>query len=363
MKKIRYAVVGQGYFAQVAVLPAFKHASASSELAALVSDDPRKLRKLGKKYRVGHTLGYDQLDDFLATGAVDAVYLAVPNSLHRDFTLRAARAGVHVLCEKPMAMSEAECQEMIDACEQAGVKLMIAYRLHFERANLEAVDLVTKRRLGEPRAFESSFSFPAEKGNIRLRAGEGGPLWDIGAYCVNAARYLFRDEPIEVVGITATGRDPRFEDSHETASAVLRFPDERVATFTVSYGVVDTSWYEVLGTKGRLRVEPAYEFAGPTAYSLTIGGKTRKKKFPARDQIAAELVYFSDCIRDDRAPEPSGHEGLADVRVLRAILRSADTGRAVVLGAFEKRGRPSLAQEDRYPPVEEPDLVHAEPPH
>src|ERR1044071_4533743 len=164
-RKIRYAVVGLGHFAQNAVLPAFKNARKNSELIALFSDDEQKLRKLGRKYGVAHCLPYEQLDDFLGSGEVDAVYLAVPNALHREFTIRAARQGVHVLCEKPMAANADECLEMIRACEDSRVKLMIAYRLHFERANLEAIELVKRRKLGKLKFFQSIFSYQVDEAN------------------------------------------------------------------------------------------------------------------------------------------------------------------------------------------------------
>src|SRR4051812_21861308 len=148
--KVRFAVVGQGYFAQAAVLPAFDRAK-HCELTALFSDDPGKLKKLKKTYGVDHALTYDQYDEFLISGAVDAVYIALPNDMHCDYTVRAAKAGVHVLCEKPMAVTSEECQRMITACDEARVKLMIAYRLHFEEANMSAVALIQRGKLGEPR--------------------------------------------------------------------------------------------------------------------------------------------------------------------------------------------------------------------
>ena len=164
---IRYAVVGLGYISQNAVLPAFAHARRNSRLAALVSDDPVKLKTLSKKYHVKGTYSYDQYDDCLRH--VDAVYIALPNSMHAEYTIRAANAGVHVLCEKPMAVTVDECQRMIDACDEASVKLMIAYRLHFEQINLTAIDLVRRGRIGDPKFFNSSFSMQVRPGDIRTR--------------------------------------------------------------------------------------------------------------------------------------------------------------------------------------------------
>src|SRR5258707_7118581 len=148
-RQIRYAVVGLGYIAQVAVLPAFAHARKNSRLTALVSGDPEKLKTLGRRYHVDHLFSYREYDDCLRSGMVDAFYIALPNHLHADYTIRAARAGIHVLCEKPMAVTEKECRAMIQAAERAGIKLMIGYRLHFEEANMTAVRIVRSGKLGK----------------------------------------------------------------------------------------------------------------------------------------------------------------------------------------------------------------------
>lgn len=363
MAKVRYAVVGQGYFAQKAVLPAFAHAK-RSDLCALVSSDPKKLRKLAKAYDVDTTVGYDALDALCASGDIDAVYLAVPNHLHRAFTERVARHGVHVLCEKPMAVTEEDCEAMIAACRDGGARLMIAYRLHFDKANLRAVDLVARGKIGEPRYFSAAFSFQVRAPNIRLnpRSEGGGALYDIGTYCINAARYLFRDEPIEVVAMAARGDDARFSAVEEQVSAILRFPRERLATFTVSFGAAATGRYEIVGTDGVLRLDPAFGYTGERRLELVAGDKSRHKTFAEHDQIAAELQYFSDCILDGREPEPSGREGLADVRVIRALYRSIDAGAPVALGDFSRRRRPTLEQAKSAPrPKRAPLIVNAQP--
>jgi glucose-fructose oxidoreductase len=154
-KKVRYAVVGLGHLAQVAVLPAFKGAP-NSELVAIVSGDEEKRKKLGKKYRLEHVYSYEEYDRALSF--VDAVYLVLPNHLHHDYAVRAARAGVHVLCEKPMAVTEEECDSMTEAAAESDVKLMVAYRLHFEKGNLEAIRLANSGKLGDLRIFEAEFS-------------------------------------------------------------------------------------------------------------------------------------------------------------------------------------------------------------
>ena len=361
LKKIRYAVVGLGHIAQAAVLPAFRHASRNSELVALVSGHPEKLKVLGRRYRVEHLCGYDDFDALLAGDSVDAVYIALPNDMHRDFTIRAARAGKHVLCEKPMALRARDCEAMIRATRSARVKLMIAYRLHFERANLEAIRLARSGRLGELRFFSSDFSMQVAKENIRLdRDKGGGPIYDIGVYCINAARYMMGEEPVAVLATATRSRDPRFKEVDETLVGVMRFKDERVATFTCSFGAADRSTFTLTGTRGSITLDPAYEYAQGLAYTLRLGDREKPRRFAKSDQFAPELLYFSDCILNDRQPEPSGEEGLADVRIIEAMQRSARSGRWVTLSAMPRKAqRPTLRQENRRPAVpREPPLIH-----
>jgi glucose-fructose oxidoreductase len=360
-KRVRYAVVGLGNIAQVAVLPAFAHGTENSEVTALVTDDPTKAKQLSKKYCIGAVYPYKEYGHLLSSGEVDAVYIALPNNMHRDYSVEASNAGIHVLCEKPMATTEAECLEMIRAAEQNRTKLMIAYRLHFDKANLQAVELVQSGKLGEPRLFNSTFTMQVKADNIRLkREMGGGPLWDIGVYCINAARYLFRAEPEEVFAFEASSKDKRFREVEESVSVVLRFPDAQLGSFVCSFGAADVSAYEVVGTKGTLRADPAYEYAEGLKQKITIDGKVKEREFGKSDQFGPELVYFSDCILKNKEPEPSGKEGLADVRVIRALYESLDKGKPVRLKIEEPEKRPSAVQEIRKPPIQKPEMIHAE---
>jgi predicted dehydrogenase len=358
-KQVRYAVVGLGHIAQVAVLPAFGNARRNSKLAALVSGDPVKREQLSKQYKIERTYSYAQYDEMLRSGEVDAVYIALPNSLHAEYAIRAAQAGVHVLIEKPMAVTEEQCERMAKAARDSHVKLMVAYRLHFERANLEAIEVARSGRIGEPRLFNSSFTMHVVPGNIRVKSElGGGTLYDIGIYCINAARGLFRDEPIEVRAIAAG----TLGEVEESMSAVLRFSGERLASFICSFGAADVSEYRLIGTKGDLALEPAYEYAMALQHRLTIEGQRKERRFAKRDQFAPELLYFSDCVLKNLDPEPGADEGLADVRVIRALYRSAQTGQPVELPPYEKRERQSLEQEIRRPPIDKPRTVHTQAP-
>lgn len=361
-RKVRYAVVGLGHIAQIAVLPAFKNAE-NSELFALVSSDSDKLEKIGKKYSLEHLYSYEDYSRALSN--VDAVYLALPNHMHREYAVRAAAAGVHVLCEKPMAVTSEDCRAMMEAAQQNHAKLMIAYRLHFEAGNLEAIRLARSGKLGELRIFTSEFAQQVSNGNVRVTepvARGGGPVYDMGVYCINAVRYVFDSEPTEVLAVTENNGDERFQRVEEMTSVVMRFPQERVGTFTCSFGAVDIGRYAVIGTKGVLRADPAYEYATAIKHQLTIGEKSKTRTFPKRGQFAAQLVYFSDCILKDKEPEPSGLEGLADIRIVEAIYESARMNRAVPIPELPGKRRPSLSQEIHRAAHGKRRVIHAKPP-
>lgn len=354
-KKIRYAVIGAGNIAQVAVLPAFKHAQSNSELVAVISGDSEKRLQLSKLYNLDLFGDYDDLELVLEQGAIDALYVATPNALHKRYALQAAALGVHVLCEKPLALTVADCEEIAQACNLAGVKLMVAYRLHFEAANLGALELVKSGKIGDPRVFESVFSHVVRPGDIRQRPSMGGgAVYDLGVYCINAARNLFRDEPV-LVFATAQYRN----GVDDTTTAILRFPHDRVAHFTVSNSTAAISSYRIAGTEGDLRVEPAYEYFDKLEHHLTIDGQTSHESFAKRDQFAPELECFSRCILENREPEPNVEEAIDDLRVVEAILESASSGKPVPLAPRQRARRPSSSQEAKKPAVGKQHPVNA----
>jgi len=363
VQKVRYAVVGLGHLAQVAVLPAFAHLK-NAEIAALVTSDKRKARILAKRYQVKDVYNYDQYEECL-TKDIDAVYIVLPNHQHCEFTMRAAKAGVHVLCEKPMAVSVAECRKMIASMRQNRRKLMIAYRLHFEKSNLESIAVGQSSKLGRVRFFSSDFGQQIVGSNVRLteptREG-GGPIFDMGIYCINAARYLFRAEPTEVWATSASTGEARFRNAEEMTAVTMRFPGERLATFTASFGCADIGRYTLVGTKGVLTADPAYEYAQGLKLQIKVGEKMEKRQYSKRDQFAAEISYFSECILKNREPEPSGQEGLADIRVIEGIYKAVKSRSVVKLSAFEKKKRPSMRQEIRKQPHGKPETIHVTPP-
>ncbi len=364
-KQIRYGVVGLGHIAQVAVLPAFKHVKKNSILTTFVTDDPYKAKRLGSKYNVQNIYHYNEFDDLLKDDVVDALYICLPNNLHATFAAKALRAGTHVLCEKPLALTLYQAERMREAAVAGKTKLMTAYRLHFEASYLKALELCRSGKLGDLRYFSSDFSFQIrDPNNIRLKqVTGGGPVWDIGIYCINAARNLFQAEPIEVFAFQAEGKDSKFSQVEEMASVILKFPDDRLATFNCSFGASPASQYEVYGTKGSLRVENAYEYATSRQLTLKIEDNKQVHKYKKCDQFAPEISYFSDCIIHDRALEPSVIEGMADIRVILAIYQSLYKNKPIELRpANVKKVRLSPKMHKFYPGVDKPKTLHASSP-
>jgi glucose-fructose oxidoreductase len=237
---------------------------------------------------------------------------------------------------------------------------MTAYRLHFEPANLRAVELARRGRLGEVRLFSSTFCMQVREDNVRLeRELGGGPLLDLGIYCINAARYLFRAEPVEVTATFGRGHDERFREVPEAASVTLRFPKDRLATFACSFGAAHSSAYDLIGTKGRVRLEPAYSYAEALVLEECLGSRRSRRRFTKRDQFAPEILYFSDCILAGREPEPAGIEGAIDVAIVEAASASARIGQPVALELPTRARRPDESQAASRPSVSRVALVHA----
>jgi predicted dehydrogenase len=337
-RKIRYAVVGLGRVSQTGVLPAFEQTE-NAELCALVSRDEAKRNRLAKRYGLDVTGSHEELEQVLAESRADAVYITTPTALHRPQTERAARAGVHVLCEKPMAQTVPDCEAMIAACQTAGVKLMIAYRLHFDEASLDAITIARGGQLGVPRIFMSLLTAPVQDSDDRTREQfAGGAAHDLGIDPINTARHLFGAEPVGVFSTSARG-ERSLHDVDTTTSATLVFDDDRVAQFCVSLAASSGSSYRLIGDKGDLRLEPAYAHDLPLRHMLTIGHNSVERRFVQRDQFAATLRAFSRAILENADVGPTGDEGLADVRVIEALLESHQTGRLVRLPRWPHAGR------------------------
>ncbi|MEM1372397.1 MAG: Gfo/Idh/MocA family oxidoreductase, partial [Pseudomonadota bacterium] len=260
-RPVRYAVVGAGWISQEAFLPAIPQVE-NSVVTVIVSGNAENAGKLAKFYGIDHVIPYEDYDAMLALDLFDAVYVALPNSMHADYAIRAMKAGKHALVEKPLAVSVSECEAMIAAAEENNVLLMTAYRLHSEPGTVKVLDLIRAEEIGDPRHFACTFSFQSGDDNHRLLAKHwGGPLQDIGVYCLNAARHCFQSEPTLAVAVKGHGDgDARFEEVEGSMAVTLAFPGERLAQFLFSFEADDTDTYRVIGTKGEITVEQCFDF-------------------------------------------------------------------------------------------------------
>jgi predicted dehydrogenase len=352
-------------------MPSFANVS-NSEIVALVTGDPTKAEELAKQYKIDkkNTYSYEEFDKFLSDKVADAIYLATPNWRHEEFAIPALKAGVHVLLEKPMEVTAEKCERILKAHQESSAKLMIAYRMHFEPATIAAIEKVRSGELGEVHMFTSTFTQPLDPNNHRGQSGwKAGPLLDIGIYPLNAVRNLYGTEPLEVFAFGTRHPEAGFSnDFDDTVSVTLVFPQNRLAQFTVSYYGNLLDEYTIAGTKGSIHVSPAFMYEAPLEFApICIGEKNEHKKFPYTNHFGGEMEYFSECILKNTEPEPDGREGLADVRVLDAILRSLETKLPVKLDTATQptTNKITTAQEKQVGGPKRPsadELVNAAPP-
>lgn len=352
MKKIRYAVVGNGWISQEAFMPGVNQ-TGNSEVVAIVSGQRDKAEKMAAFHGIKHVFDYSDYDSMLKQGLVDAVYIALPNSMHADYAIRAAQVGVHALVEKPLATTIAESNAMIAAAEKAGVWLSTAYRLHTDEATLKLYDLIRNGAIGDPRHFLSSFSFQVNAGNHRLLAKHwGGTLQDIGVYCINAARHALGGEPLEVSAMDSMGEDDeRFREVPASIGATLRFPQGRMASIYCSFGADVTDTYRVLGSSGEITMKNAYRFEMQRSFELRRGDKTEHFSFPLTDNFSGQTRYFSDCILNGTKPEPDGEDGLADMITMLAIEEASRTGKSQKIAIPPRLTYAGQSQMRSFPPV------------
>ena len=325
---IRYAVVGAGWIAQDAFMPAVAQ-TGNSVMTAIVSGNAENAQKLADFYGIESIFTYQQYPELLKSGLVDAVYIALPNSMHAEYAIMALEAGVHVMVEKPIAINEQQTRAMIAASNASGALLMTEYRMHHEPLTVDIVERMRDKSLvGEPRMIHTSFSFVSSESNHRLLAEHwGGPLQDVGVYCINACRYLFGAEPIEVFGMSSRPEgDSRFKEIDATFAVTMRFPEGKFAQFTCSFDAAMDDFIKISGTEGTVSVEPAYY----PFFKMKLHSRTEQDfKVTEGEQVdhfAGIIAYFSECIAKGEQPESDGVEGLIDVMIMEAIERSIETG-------------------------------------
>ena len=359
-EKVRYAVVGLGWIAQAAFLPGVEH-TGNSEVVALVSGHEEKAEAVGAKYGINRHYSYDEMESLLRSGEIDAVYLATPNFDHVGLAVQTLEAGVHLLLEKPMAVSVEECERIIAASEKSGAKLMVAYRLHHEPGTLKAIERVRDGEIGRAKFFNSSFSQQVVGQNHRAKHGFwAGPVPDMAPYPLNTVRNLFGAEPIEVFA-TGVRTDERF-NFEDTVAVTLKFEKARIASFVMSYNGGDVDDYRIVGEKGDLFSQPAYQVGSSMKHTLTLQKKESTESFKTTDHFGGELKYFSDCVLEGRRPEADGEEGMLDIRVIAAIERALATGQPQTLAPYYRKRRPEPEQVEELSKVKEPELVGAHKP-
>lgn len=340
-ERIGYAVVGLGHLSLEKILPALNSCK-KSRLSALVSGNPEKMKKVAIQYgiKAESCYSYETYDQIKNNKDVDVIYIVLPNGLHREFTIRGAKAGKHILCEKPMANTSQECRDMIDACAKAGVKLMVAYRIQYQPHNRKVRELVQNKEFGAPKFLEASNcqgSANPDHWRHKIKLAGGGALPDIGLYCLNTTRFVLGEEPTEVFAYQyTTPGNPLFTEVEEMISWQMRFPSGVIASCSTNYNVHESRHYRVLCEKGWLNLDKAFGYKGQNLTTAKASGKLELNEnigIAETDQFAIEMDHFSDCIIKNTKPYTPGEEGLQDHILMEAIYQSAKEGKPVKIKA------------------------------
>jgi predicted dehydrogenase len=332
-KRLGWALVGLGNLSINQLMPAFAKCQ-QSKLAGFVSGRPEKAKQLAQVYGVDpkNIYTYDNYDSLANNPAIDVIYVVLPNNMHPEYTIRALKAGKHVLCEKPMANTPQECEQMIAAAKAANRKLMIGYRVRYEPYNQLMIKMAQDTaEMGPTRVILADAGFnigDPKQWRLRKPMAGGGSLMDIGIYALNAARYLSGEEPTEVNAFMhSTPGDPRFVEVEENINFQLRFPSGILANCTSSYGV-NLGRFRVFKPRGSFEVDPASSYTG-LRMRVFRGGAIEERILPQRDHFALEMDHFSSCVMNNTEPLTPGEEGLKDLKVMMAIYEAAKSGRTV----------------------------------
>jgi predicted dehydrogenase len=332
-KRINYCIVGLGRISLQHFMPGCK-LSQKSRVTAFVSGHRDKAEKYAAEYNVpaDSIYSYEKFDEIANNKNIDAVYIALPNSMHAEYSIRAAKAGKHVFCEKPMATTVKDSLAMINACKAAGKKLIIAYRCQYEPTILHAKQLIQDGKLGKIQAIESANGFNERAGEWRLngKLAGGGPLMDMGVYSLNGCRFLTGEEPEHIEAFSSVvDQDGRFDEVEENLSWTMRFPSGIVASCNTTYGANMPGFIRIHGSKGMLHMEPAFSYEGIHLKADIRGEEPIDEMSSAKDpaQFVHEADYFSDCILTGKEPKSNGQEGLRDMQHMAAIYKSC--GRAL----------------------------------
>jgi predicted dehydrogenase len=343
-RRLGVAVVGLGALAMGEILPAFG-ATKHMRVTALVSGEREKALVIARQYGVPEKNIYDygNFDSLKNNPDVDVVYIVLPNALHAEYTVRAAQAGKHVLCEKPMATNVADAQRMVDACRAAGRKLMIAYRCQYTPQHRALIDIVRGQQLGRTRLIQAvNGQNDAPNGQwrqIRAMAG-GGSLPDVGLYCLNATRYLTGEEPVEITARTTQPKDDnRFREIEDICAFTLRFPSGVEASCVSGYSFHETRRLFVMSEAGSVGLDPAFGYHNLTMHlsrkiGMSNGEETRH--WTPKSHFALEMDAYAEAIRGNEVPLTPGEEGLQDMKIMAAIYEAAAGGGVVKMAASDR---------------------------
>jgi len=334
-KKVGYAVVGLGSISQVAVLPAFAH-SKKAKLVAVVSGDKKKAHKFAEQFKANQAFTYAELAKCLSNPEVEAVYIATPPGEHEKYAVAAARAGKHVLCEKPLAATVKQARNMVETCRRNKVQFMTAYRKYFEPSSVTLKNMISKGELGRIDVIHTLFAELRPFGDqspawlFSRKLCGGGPLTDLGVYCLNTCRWLVNEDPIAASCAVSWVRDRRrYKEVEEGIAFRLEFRSGLILQGTTAYSAAFSSFVHVHGEKGWAELAPAFAFEEERRLSGKIAGRWFAKTFKPIDEFALELDYFAKCIRERRKPEPDGEQGLRDIIIIDAIYQAAKKGGTV----------------------------------
>ncbi len=337
VKKLGWAMVGVGSLTMNQILPAIAK-SKYVKLAGLVSGHPDKAKAQAQKYGLDPKFiySYENYESIKDNPDIDVMYIVLPNGMHAEYTIRAAKAGKHVLCEKPMANTVEECQAMIDACKAAGKKLMVAYRMQYEPMTLKAID-IARNQLGGINQISSESGFSAVNNRketwwrLDKKLAGGGPLMDMGIYGLQATRFLSGEEP-SLVSATMyqPANSPAFAEVEETMQIQMQFPSGMMASLLTTYGF-GCNRVRAYGKRGTMEMEPMQQYSNNHLYYPVRGSNRTEVPYDVVDHFALEMDDFCKCIQANKESKTPGEEGLRDMKVMMAAYESARSGKAVKL--------------------------------
>jgi len=324
-KKLGIALIGLGYYSKDLLMPALEQTK-YVKLVGLVTGTPAKAKQFGEKYNISkeNIYNYQNFDEIASNPAIDIVYVVLPNSLHKEFVIRAAKAGKHVICEKPMALNASECREMIDACKNANVSLSIGYRLHYEPYTQRIMQMAKEQPYGAISIVQASSGFrigrPTDQWKAKSSLG-GGAIMDMGPYSLQAARYSTGLEPIAVTAQQYNSDPKVFVGVDETTTFQLEFPGDIVANCLTTFAA-NVNYLSINAQKGEYGLRPFSGYDG--LHGFLLNGETFD--FPVMNQQAAQLDAMCLSIMEKRPSLTTGEEGLRDMIIIDAMRESVRKG-------------------------------------